>query len=545
VHGVLPEDYAYFQYGWSTGSRPTPFNKNEVIYIMKNPQPSSIYGRSNVEVLLDVLRMLTYGVEHNLEYFTDNSIPKGVLSLLQANTKDIEAFSGMWQEVMRKKDAGGNWKKIFHKMPIVNSDLKFERVGFSNLELELLEQQKWFTKLVWACFGITPDELGFTEDSNKAVTIGQSAVFKRKAVRPLVQLIEYHFNTQIINDLPWIKGKYEGKVKFCFDKFDLQEELSKRQMYWGDIEKGLRSVNEIREELDLEPLATENIVLEKENSLLGKDVIEEALSVEEAQSEKEVNEEETEENKEESEMKALVSFSSVVPKEFEFVNEEQIKKKIKQNFLEISKAMEKDFDSESKKVINFKAIDKGFIDKIVKAFDVTNLLGVIGEAVRKSYQNAFEKVERQNNMNLLGNKKALDFLENYTFKNIKDLDAEAKNDLRAEIERGIMNNESVSKIKERVMSVLDVSETRANTIARTETYRAINTGELLAWKEAGRNVKKKVVAVIDSKTSDVCKHLNGKEKNLGEKFKYKGEEFEAPPFHVNCRSRLEFVEAKE
>ena len=204
---------------------------------------------------MDVIQLLTYGIESNLEYFEDNNVPKGVLEMDGASAKDIEAFGKMWREQLRKKDPSGKWRRHFHKMPVMNKKGQFIRVGFSNLELELIEQQKWFTKIVWACFNITPSELGFTEDSNRATEVVQSNVFKRKAITPLVKRIEYHFNTDIITDLPWIKDtQYEGKVLFDFDKFDLQEELAKRQLYWGDIKHGLRTRNEIRiKELNEEP----------------------------------------------------------------------------------------------------------------------------------------------------------------------------------------------------------------------------------------------------------------------------------------------------
>ena len=245
--------FAYYQYGWLTGARPIPFDRREIVYAIANPRADSIYGTSKVEILLDIIQLLTYGVESNLEYFSDNNIPKGAFVIEGASDDDIISFGKMWQEALRKKDPSGKWRKYFHKMPVMNKKGEFVRVAFSNLELELIEQQKWFTKIVWAVFGITSSELGFTEDSTKATEIVQSNVFKRKAIAPLVSLIEYQFNTNIINDLPWIRGtQYEGKVKFEFDKFDLQEELAKRELFEKDIKNGIRSRNEIREELNLE-----------------------------------------------------------------------------------------------------------------------------------------------------------------------------------------------------------------------------------------------------------------------------------------------------
>ena len=254
IYGIMPDERAYYQYGWLTGARPQEFNRNEIAYFMLNPRSDSIYGMSNVEVLMNTLQLLTYGIDANLEYFTDNNIPKGVLKMINANADDIKAFKQAWSEQMKTKDQAGKWRKQFHKMPIINTDGSFERIAFSNVELEFIQQQEWFVKLVWACYGVTPSELGFTDDSNRATDMVQSSIFKRKLIRPLTQVLEYNFNRNIVNDLPWIKGKFENMVLFEFNKVDTQEDLNRRQIIWGDIEKGFRTVNECREDEELDPI---------------------------------------------------------------------------------------------------------------------------------------------------------------------------------------------------------------------------------------------------------------------------------------------------
>lgn len=267
VYGVLPPPrenkteqdatkFAYWQYGWSTNARPIGFYRDEIVYLIRNQRTDSQYGLSPVEACLDIVQMLLYGLDMNLAYYNDNYVPKGVFTMQGATGEDIRRFTEGFQQAMKTYDkAGDKWRRNFHKMPVINTEGKFERIQFSNLELEFIQQHEFFLKIVNANFGITPSELGFTEDVNKATSYVQSATFKRKAIRPLLDLIEYPFNEQIINELPWIKGKYEDKVFFRFDRYDLGEEVEKRKVVWGDYKEGIITKNEARAELELEPMA--------------------------------------------------------------------------------------------------------------------------------------------------------------------------------------------------------------------------------------------------------------------------------------------------
>jgi len=547
LHGVLPlsretdpeAEPAYYQYGWLTGSRPIPFDRREILYAIGSPRADSIYGTSRIEVLFDVLQLLTYGVDSNLEYFSDNNVPKGAFIMDGANDADIRAFGKMWQETLRKKDPSGKWRKHYHKMPVMNKKGEFVRIGFSNLELELLEQQKWFTKIVWACFGITPSELGFTEDSNRATEIVQSNVFKRKAISPLVALIEYQFNTNLINDLPWIKGTaYEGKVRFEFDKFDLQEELAKRELYKVDIEKGIRSRNEIREELNLEPKeGGDDLAGTAESSPFG---FQKNLGF--LDTDKESAADGTKKFGKQEE-KSLMSTSRLAIGPFEeIVKPEFLKKKM---IFELDTA-EKTIvalikrEAGQKTVSEIKALDNSFIKQIMGLFSFGSLKETVNSMIYANFHKGLEKTELTVGMNFLPDQNAIDFLQSYTFDNITGLEEELKQDLRQELQRGLLNGEGSAKLAARVKKVMKIGKNRSEMIAITESNRAENMGSLDGYKQSGLKGNKEWLATIDGATSAVCRHLDGKKVPLDGKFNYKGEEFDTPPAHPNCRSTIVF-----
>jgi SPP1 gp7 family putative phage head morphogenesis protein len=120
---------------------------------------------------------------------------------------------------------------------------------------------------------------------------------------------------------------------------------------------------------------------------------------------------------------------------------------------------------------------------------------------------------------------------------------EIASDLRQEITRAIINMDSIGKIKDSVKKVMKVGEVRARMIARTEMNRALNAGHMEGAFQSGLTLMKEVNAKIDIRTIEICKSLDGQKIALDSKFKYKGQEWNLPPFHVNCRSRVIYIQS--
>jgi SPP1 gp7 family putative phage head morphogenesis protein len=96
------------------------------------------------------------------------------------------------------------------------------------------------------------------------------------------------------------------------------------------------------------------------------------------------------------------------------------------------------------------------------------------------------------------------------------------------------------------------NQVRAEAIARTETVRAANQGARLGYRQAGVE-KLRYSAVLDSATSEICQHLNGKVVSINEGF-WEEDSFTLesgkrldlsydngvpePPAHPNCRSTI-------
>lgn len=680
------ERAAYFQYGWITGARPVPFGKREIVWMERNPRTDDLYGRSPVEILADVLQTLIYAVEHNLEYFNDNSIPKGIIGLDGSNTEEIKAFRDQWKEAQRKKDDVGNWKKDFHNVPIVNKMPKFERIQFSNAELELIQQQEWFFKMVWACYGITPSELGYTEASNKATEIIQSQVFRRKAINPIVRLLEYKINHEIINEFSIgaetkianekkaqlkAQGKedfeaeagakeaigemrknktlpYQGII-FKYDLFDTEEERKKAELYALQTSSGMMTVNEIRKEMGKDPVnwgddapakwgmpeQSSNISFGDYPKEQGKEKIAEkaeqgaqamlqGIDVEKEHSrtlqfirsylsnfgvmptseqiyahiaqdhlredpkyyeklarmeQKEFGDIEPVWSEDKIESKPFAGYSNFDdcvsknrdkqdPKAYcatimrqvegkgdgeEFTrpttdemnsSQKELKKRLiammKEKEKKVMELMEK--EAGKPKLQEIKAFDEFF--KFIKdMFKLEGVRELVNDAIRTDFLSGWEGAEKEMGRNFMVNKEAIRFIQDYTYDKVKGMTEEISNDLRGELERGMMQGEGITKIKERVRGVFDKGETRSEAIARTETNRADNYGRMLAFQESKEPYVKKWIAHKDDRTSELCKRLDGQIVPLDGKFRDKqtGWEGPCPPGHVNCRSTFVII----
>jgi len=234
----------------------------------------------------------------------------------------------------------------------------------------------------------------------------------------------------------------------------------------------------------------------------------------------------------------------LILRENETLNDDRLKKAIiyvlRQNEKKIKELIKK--EAGMNKLREIKSIDD--IAKSIKKIITFQGLKTISDAVIKhTFSKGWEDAEKQLNKNFIVNKQAIEYIQEYTFNNIKGMTEEITNDLRQELERGIMSGEGTDQLTKRIGSVFKKGENRAEMIARTETNRAENQGKLQAFKSSGERYQKKWSAVIDHRTSSICKRLNGKVVNMDENFEDKtsGWSGPCPPSHIDCRSSVIFL----
>ena len=266
-HGILPDQHAYYQYNYSVMARPTPFARDEIIFMVGNDRTDDVYGFSAMQTAYDLVLYVVHGVNSGLDHFNRNEIPKGILQVIDGEKEDIKAFKERLSDRVRIQDSNTDQERwVSSSIPIINQEVKFTPIQLTPETVRLLETQQWYVKLILACFGVTSSELGFTEDSNRATEIVQSEVFRRKTVLPMLDLIEQYFNSELIPEFGY------DDIKFEFVREDMGLEL-REQTLWNDwLKNGQMTVNEWRQSRgDLEPVdwGDEPVQSQKPNTPFG------------------------------------------------------------------------------------------------------------------------------------------------------------------------------------------------------------------------------------------------------------------------------------
>lgn len=243
---TLKEEAAYFQYNWTGGIWPVPFGKKEVIYIKSNPSSDSIYGTSPIMVLYNIILTLMYGAQTNLDMYISNDLPNGIVSILNANKDQISATREYFNQKILQNDEFGNSRKKFFNIPITSTDVKYTPFNLNAKDMQMLEQQKWFQEIVLMCFGVTPSEMGIASGGRSEAN-EQSRIFKRKALRPILGLIEYNLTTKLVWELDPAK-----EVEFKYDDYDIEADFRKAEL--NEKLKNTWTINEIRQKDNQKPL---------------------------------------------------------------------------------------------------------------------------------------------------------------------------------------------------------------------------------------------------------------------------------------------------
>jgi len=231
----------YWQYSYQIPAHPMWFNEEEIVYMVRNLRSMSVYGFSPVQSIMEIIKSLHYSTLYNKRLFEENSIPDGILGVEDTNENEMQDFVDNWAREFKGQP---------HKFAMVNKKINWQPLNVSQRELEFLETQKWYYKIVIAAFGLTPSELGITDELNRSTSATQSELSRRKGIRPLMKIIENYINQSIIPEFG-----YEG-IEFQF-VYDDPSEKAQRLANWKiELEMGVKTPDEIRNEMGLEPLMT-------------------------------------------------------------------------------------------------------------------------------------------------------------------------------------------------------------------------------------------------------------------------------------------------
>ncbi len=223
---------------------PIPFSRDQIVWMEESPRTWSVYGRGRIQYVARLTEIILNQDLSNKKYFTTNEVPEGIVNLVESNNVEIERFREYWKEEVAGKT---------HKVPIINGKVQWIKFRETLRDLDFIQSQEWYNKLVWMCFGLTQNEVGDVGNVNRSTAEEQTLTVYRKTTLPLLELIAHNINTEI---MPYLQAYQEigGEVEFAWEITNPAVEELQRKRQLTDLNNGLTTPNRILLERGEEPV---------------------------------------------------------------------------------------------------------------------------------------------------------------------------------------------------------------------------------------------------------------------------------------------------
>ena len=163
---------------------------DELDYLVEHPRTNSHYGVSPVESLLLRVNTALRKGHYDLTRYTDGATPSGVMEstdprLVGMKSDDLQALQDLWNAVL----SGNSEYRV--RTQFVPPGFHFTSTREEQVATDF---DRWLLNLTAAAYGLTMDELGFTDTSNRSVGDSQERVVYRNAVAPRASFFGHYFN---------------------------------------------------------------------------------------------------------------------------------------------------------------------------------------------------------------------------------------------------------------------------------------------------------------------------------------------------------------
>ncbi len=171
------------------------YKPRELIYIKENHRSDSPYGISPLEVAFTIVTIILWMDAFNLKSISLSEVPEGILDLGQVPPQEVERFRLFWlQEVVGNPD----------KVIITNSGpggIRWLPFRADNRSMQMRQMYDWYLRLLVACFGLRPQDIGLTEGLNRAIAEEMAYAGKRFGLWPRALLIKEVINHDILEEV--------------------------------------------------------------------------------------------------------------------------------------------------------------------------------------------------------------------------------------------------------------------------------------------------------------------------------------------------------
>lgn len=239
-HGRIPAPPAPAYVQFVQGVPAVWLSRDELIYHPFRARSHTPYGFPPIEWLMLTINTDIRWQWHFLMYFTEGTVPDTFMKAPPdlSSPEQLKKWQELWDNFMTGDQA---WKHKVKWIPAGADPVPAKTANFDATFPEFLLRK------TCAAFKVTPDEIGFTGDSNRSVGETQEDIMYRASLEPLVKYLEGIY-TRIIQE------HFGYPLKFQFNLAEKEDKLLEAQAHKIFVEMGAESVDEVRKNvLGLEP----------------------------------------------------------------------------------------------------------------------------------------------------------------------------------------------------------------------------------------------------------------------------------------------------
>lgn len=236
-HGILKGFYYYPHNlcGYGSIGRPQFISRNEVAWFPSDMRSYLPYSMSNTWKAMARLDLLLLTIAEETDIFREGVIGNGILSLMDFKAPQMER----WEYLMDNEAKGRP-----DRMMWIDGEVKYTPFSFNYAELQFLERQLWYVKMIAGVWNLTLSFLGLAaEKSNRATAWAERAVALENGIAPRMKSLEYILNTQFW----WRFYDHKRKKRLMFDPMmSLEDQARLTDILTKQVAGKIRVPNEAR-----------------------------------------------------------------------------------------------------------------------------------------------------------------------------------------------------------------------------------------------------------------------------------------------------------
>jgi len=233
---------------------PTPLQDGQlaVMHYPRGHRSNEFYPMSPALQVKEWLEILHNSTTHHGRFYSDNEIPPGLIQVMQANQQTVKKVKNKIQE------ASGDPRDV----PVIGGDggAQWLDLGGTAVNLNIIEEQRWFFQLCLASLGLGKQELGFIEDVNRSNGEVESSRIYKRITGPFAKQFHgaFHHVAEQFDVYTALDTPFDIRLRFTDPREERAREQRLREMYQAG---GLTLRQYIRRRGD-EDLADNEMVVE-------------------------------------------------------------------------------------------------------------------------------------------------------------------------------------------------------------------------------------------------------------------------------------------